>query len=209
MSGKAKLRPGEIRIVIGMLALLGGLIWLPVLLFGQMPEFRALKSEGRTVEGVIRAKETQLASGSRRRRESAGENFYFVVAFDPRRGVPYGPANSAAGKEAPPAAPRSGKDIVAGMFGPKSGSSVPAMGSVTVRLHAGSYANFEERSIGDGISVTFLPDDPRRAKLTDAVHRFDPLPSILAALGLLAGGIVTILSGFKRRAAAIGTRSGD
>jgi hypothetical protein len=199
MSNKAKLRPGEVWIIVGMLPLLAGAIWLPILLFDKMPAYSALTAKGHTVEGVVWSKEVETTTNSRRRRNSSSENYYLVIAFDPGRGVPYGSQDDPV--DAPPhAAPKSGKDIVDGLFR----SAKPGVGGdARIRVNAGSHERFEAHSIGDAISVTFLPGDPDSAKLTERVRSFNPWPQVLGAVALLLGGIVASWFGFRRRRQAV------
>lgn len=63
MKPQAKLLPGDIGIIVGMLAVLGGAIWLPIVLFSEMPHYSALKRDGRTVIGQIVGKHSELSAG--------------------------------------------------------------------------------------------------------------------------------------------------
>lgn len=200
MTDKTRLGPGGLSIILGMLAILGGAILLPVVLFGQMPEFSRLKSEGQVVDAVIVAKQTMLEASTQRRQAGSSENFLFVVSFDPSTGVPFDAVIDAKPAASPkPSKPRSGADIVAALDigGP---TDSPATGALTrARVNAGSYENFERYQTGETISITYLPDDPAATRLTQTVRAFNPLPLIALAVALLAGGILSCLSGWKKR----------
>lgn len=203
MKPQAKLRPGDISIIGGMLAILGGAIWLPIVLFSEMPQYSALKRDGRTVTGQIVGKNSELSAGARRQRKSASENFFFEISFDPARGVPFGSVAPTPSPTTIPATPRTGKDIVAGLsFGKAAGSTESAAGGpARVRVNAGTFERFEAHRIGDGISVSFLPSDPAGAKLTEVAESANPWLSLAAAAGLLLCGTGLSLVGFRRRKA--------
>lgn len=201
MKPQAKLVPGDIRIIIGMIALLGGAIWLPIVLLTAMPEHSALLREGRTVEGQVVGKQEELTGGARRQRRSASENFYFEVAFDPAQGVPFGsePATPTAAPRT--ATPRSGADIVAGLdIGKPAAATVYATGGgKRVRVNAGSFERYEAYRIGEAISLTYLPSDPAGARLTELVESQNPWLSLAGSAGLLVAGLILCLTGVRRR----------
>lgn len=205
MKPQAKLRPGDLMIISGMLAVLGGAIWLLLVLFGDLPEYRAMRNEGRTVAGQIVGKQSELSAGARRQRKSASENFYFEVTFDPARGHPFGGTSPAMSPAPRPTAPRSGQDIVASLKigGGGAGSPVVAGGAVRVRVNAGSFERFEAHRIGDAISLSYLPGDPAGARLTEIAQSESPWTSFSAAVALLVTGIGLCLLGFRRRNASI------
>lgn len=201
MKPQAKLLPGDIGIIVGMLAILGGAIWLPIVLFSEMPHYSALKRDGRTVIGQIVGKHSELSAGARRQRKSASENFFFEISFDPARGVPFGSSAPARSSAANPATPRTGKDIVTGLnFGKAAGGKGSDAGEpARVRVNAGTFERFEAHRIGDGISVSYLPSDPAGAKLTEVADSANPWLSLAAAAGLLLSGAGLSLVGFRRR----------
>lgn len=201
MKPQAKLLPGDIGIIVGMLAVLGGAIWLPIVLFSEMPHYSALKRDGRTVVGQIVGKHSELSAGARRQRKAASENFFFEISFDPARGVPFGSSAPARSSAEIPATPRTGKDIVAGLsLGKATGSQkTVASGPARVRVNAGTFERFEAHRIGDAISVSYLPSDPAGAKLTELAESANPWLSLAAAAGLLLSGAGLSLVGFRRR----------
>lgn len=203
MKPQARLRSGDIAIIVGMIALLGGAIWLPIVLFSQWPTHAAIRDEGRTVEARVVGKQEQLTGGARRQRKSASENFFFEVAFDPARGVPFASRAAATrpGAPSPITAPRSGADIVASLnFGrPAHAGIAAAGGGLRVTVNAGSYERFDAYRIGDAISVTYLPADPQSARLTEIVEAQSPWLSMAGSAGLLLGGSILCLVGLRRR----------
>lgn len=204
MKPQAKLSPSDISIIAGMVLILGGAIWLPIVLFSEMPLYSALKREGRTVTGQIVGKHSELSAGARRQRKSASENFFFEISFDPARGVPFGSSAPAPTPAPTQATQRTGKDIVAGLnFGKAAaGTGTAAGGPTHVRVNAGTFERFEAHRIGDGISVSYLPSDPAGAKLTEVAEAHNPWLGLAAATGLLLGGAGLCLAGFRRRKAA-------
>jgi hypothetical protein len=200
MNDKTKLGPGGVSIILGMLGALGGAILLPVVLFGQMPEFSRLKSEGLVVDALITAKQTELTTNTKRRQAGSSENFFFVVSFDPSAGVPFAEASDQ--RPAAPAnsgAPKSGADIVAGLD--IGGSpTVPGAGAgIQARVNAGSFDTYEQYQTGEAISVTYLPGEPSATRLTAGVRGYNPVPIITAGLALLFGGLLAVWLGWRRR----------
>lgn len=203
MSTKARLQPGDLWIIAGMLMALGGAILLPVVLFGQMPEFSRLKSDGLVVQATIAGKQTSVQASPRRRQAGTSENFYFDVVFDPARGVRFGQHASPRDLAAPAAKPRTGAEIVAGL-GPGKSAALPSGSSARARVNAGSFERFDTHQTGDAISVTYLAADPAGAKLTEIVEGHNPWPGLLGGTCLLIGGIGLGLAGWRRRKRALG-----
>jgi hypothetical protein len=173
-----------------------------------MPEFSRLKSEGRVVDAVIVAKQTELKASTQRRQAGSSENFFFVLRFDPAAGIPFGSAT--ASEQAAPATiakPKSGVDIVAAL---DIGGTPAAQGSGTqiqTRVNAGSFERFERHRAGETISITYLPGEPAATRLTETVRAFNSLPLIALALALLLGGVVSALAGWKKRVAEMRART--
>lgn len=205
MHDKTRLGPGGLTIILGMIAVLGGAILLPIVLFGQMPEFSRLKSEGRVVDAVIMAKQTALKANTQRRQAGSSENFYFVVSFDPAAGVPFDSAVQAKPlAPANPGKPKSGAEIVAALdFGSPATSQAPGP-RIEARVNAGSFETFEQHRTGEAISVTYLPDDPSSTRLTATVRAFNPIPLIMLGAALLLGGVLSCWLGWKKRKAGSG-----
>ena len=205
MSAKARLYPGDLWIIAGMVLTLGGAILLPAMMLGQNRDFARLKSDGLVVRATIAAKQTDINAATRRRQAGTSENFLFEVVFDPARGVPFG--QHAPASSAPPAVgkPRSGTDIVAGLdIGPaKAAAPVPTGPVVRARVNAGSFDRFEAHGVGDPISVTYLAGDPASARLTEIVEDHEPLAGLLGGGGLLVAGIALAVAGFRRRKRAM------
>jgi hypothetical protein len=200
MSNKAKLKPGEWWIVAGIVATLGGGIFLPIILFDHMPVYSALKADGMVTDGVVLRKESEQSTSSRRKRNNSSENHYFVIAFDTKSGVPFSKNAEPAPEKRLVGKINSGADIVASLdFG---GSAKPAnvsFANAQVRLNTGSFANFERYSNGDPISIVYLPNDPSQAQLTEAVRGYNPWPQLMIAVMLLIGGLAACWRGWVRR----------
>jgi hypothetical protein len=197
-------KPGDWMVASGGLLLLLALGLGSTTLFGFMPKYNALRDHGRVAQGIVteHVDETRTSNKGRTRHSHA-----VLIGYNPALATPYN-LSAEADEDTPIASPSarkamSGDELVASL----SGIVGNAMSAPTFPNQYRMGVSKEEQTatpLGTKISITFLPEAPDEAQLTEDVRTYSPLLSLLGTMLLTIGSIVCFGVGIraKTRAAA-------
>lgn len=197
-------KPGEWMIALGALMLLGGIGLAGGTVFEIMPEYDAMRDHGMVANGIVMDKEITKRTSRKGRRTT--EHHTLIVGFNPNTARPFNQAAEPDGDTPTtlPPAPKAmtGDEVLASIAGMMDEvMSTPAFPN-SHRMGV-SRDEYETTEIGTRISITFLPEAPSKAQLTEDVRSYSPVGALAGSIALILIGGWACVSGARKRKAFI------
>jgi hypothetical protein len=192
-------KPGDWSIAVGVLICLVGLGFVLSTLFYFRPRYVALRDHGRVATGIAIE---QVTSSRTTNKGRVRNSFGVLIGYNPANSVPYNLSadiDEDAPTTLPPTTPSmTGDELVAELAG--SMDALLAKPTFPFSYHM-SLSKAEQGSIplGTRISLTFLPESPQTAQLTQDVRSYSTFTPMAMGLGFFLGGVILIFLGVKKR----------